>query len=164
MDFKASLGQWAIGITVAVTVLFTGIVAGQFWFIKSEDGHALPAYTVAALLLVYAISYVFMVRKYSVTDDSLVVCRPFGIRTTIPKSDITSVQVLPKGAIGNALRIFGVGGLFGYSGKFYNSKYGTMTWYRTRTDKTVLITTLKNKKIVLSPDDPEAFAQALQKK
>ena len=53
--------------------------------------------------------------------------------------------------------MFGVGGLFGYYGNFVNSTLGSMTWYATRRDKAVLITTLENKKIIVTPDSPEEF-------
>ncbi len=62
-----------------------------------------------------------------------------------------------KDKMGWAIRIFGVGGLFGYFGKFANKEMGNMTWYATRRDKTVLVTTTGNKKIIVTPDEPEAF-------
>jgi hypothetical protein len=36
-----------------------------------------------------------------------------------------------------------------------------MKWYRTRLDKTVLITTVAGRKIIVSPDDPESFVATL---
>jgi hypothetical protein len=37
-----------------------------------------------------------------------------------------------------------------------------MKWYATRMSNAVLITTGNNKKIVLTPDDPELFVKRLQ--
>lgn len=68
-----------------------------------------------------------------------------------------SAEVLEKDALYWSIRTFGVGGLFGYFGKFANAKLGNMTWYATRRDKTVLIKTAGNKKIILTPDDPNQF-------
>ena len=42
-------------------------------------------------------------------------------------------------------------------GKFANTKVGNMTWYATRRNKTVLLKTIDNKKIILTPDEPEKF-------
>jgi hypothetical protein len=64
---------------------------------------------------------------------------------------------LDKEKIGWAIRTFGVGGLFGYYGKFANTKLGSMTWYATRKDRAILVRTIDNKKIILTPDEPEKF-------
>ena len=64
---------------------------------------------------------------------------------------------LTKKKLSWAVRIFGVSGLFGYWGKFSNTKLGSMTWYSTRRNNAVLITTIYNKKIVLTPNEPEKF-------
>ncbi len=69
--------------------------------------------------------------------------------------------MLDKEKIGWAIRTFGVGSLFGYYGKFANTKLGSMTWYATRKDKTVLVRTIDNKKIILTPDEPEKFVADL---
>ena len=61
------------------------------------------------------------------------------------------------------IRTFGVGGLFGYYGQFYNSKIGSMTWYATRQNNTVLVRTIDNKNIVLTPDEPEKFVANFDK-
>lgn len=61
----------------------------------------------------------------------------------------------------NTIRIFEVGGLFGYFGKFSNKKNGVMTWYCTRRNKLVMVTT-ENEKIILSPDGSEAFIAVLR--
>ena len=56
-----------------------------------------------------------------------------------------------------SIRVFGVGGLFGYFGLFRNSRYGTMIWYATRRDQFVVIERSNGKTIVLTPDDPNLF-------
>ena len=64
--------------------------------------------------------------------------------------------------MGLTIRTFGVGGLFGYFGKFFNSKIGRLTMYGTRRNNTVLIET-DNKKIILTPDDPIEFLKHKEK-
>lgn len=73
----------------------------------------------------------------------------------IERSHIKSLQLLDKKKLKGAIRTFGVGGLFGYYGKFANSTLGSMTWYATRMDKAILIETIANKKIIVTPDEPE---------
>jgi hypothetical protein len=79
----------------------------------------------------------------------------------IDRNQIKSVELLDKEQLAWVFRTFGVGGLFGYYGKFANTKLGSMTWYATRRNKTVLIETLDNKKIILTPDEPEKFVAHL---
>ena len=72
-----------------------------------------------------------------------------------------NVELLDKERLNGSIRTFGVGGLFGYWGRFANSKIGVMTWYATRRDNAVLITKFNNKKIVLTPDEPELFVSTI---
>jgi hypothetical protein len=67
------------------------------------------------------------------------------------------VQLLDKETLSWSVRVFGVGGFFGYFGKFANTKLGTMIWYATPKDNIVLVEMLNNKKIILTPDEPEKF-------
>jgi hypothetical protein len=54
-----------------------------------------------------------------------------------------------------------MGGLFGYYGNFVNFSLGRMTWYATRRDKPVLVKTTDNRKIIVTPDDPDTFVNEL---
>lgn len=97
--------------------------------------------------------------SYSINNGDIIIQKQAG-KVIIAKSDIQSVSVISKKDIDGAIRTFGVDGLFGFFGKFSNRKLGAMTWYIKRTDKLVLITTVQ-KKIVISPDEPETFVAAL---
>ncbi len=73
----------------------------------------------------------------------------------IDRAEIKSIEQLNKEKLTRAVRIFGVAGLFGYWGEFSNTKIGSMTWYATRRDNAVLVTTIHNKKLILTPNEPE---------
>jgi Bacterial PH domain len=155
MTYKSSLDNLAKGITIGVTLLFAFIVVGQYSIIK-DAGRADPIYTTTGVLLIYFIAFAFRPIHYEVTSDKLIIRRLFAdIR--IDRAQIKSVELLNKDSIGWTIRTFGVGGLFGYFGRFSSSKLGSMTWYATRKDKTVLVRTISNEKIVLTPDEPEKF-------
>jgi hypothetical protein len=100
--------------------------------------------------------------SYEVTDEHVIVHRLF-TNVKISGSSIDSVEIIGNDKIRPALRTFGVGGLFGYYGKFASFKMGTMTLYATRRNNTVLIITKENWKIILTPDSPEAFVQELSR-
>lgn len=57
------------------------------------------------------------------------------------------------GSLIGSIRLFGVGGLFGYYGKYYNFKMGHMTLYTTQKRNRILMTMITGKKIIISPDD-----------
>lgn len=155
MTYKTSLDNLAKGVTIGVTLFFAFIIVGQYSIIK-EVGKAIPMYTTTALVLIYFIAFAFRQINYNLTSDKLIIHRLFA-DIKIERDQIKSVELLDKNNIGFTIRTFGVGGLFGYFGKFSNSKLGSMTWYATRKDKTVLVQTISNKKIILTPDEPEKF-------
>jgi hypothetical protein len=155
MTYKTSLDNLAKGITIGVTILFAFIIIGQYSIIK-DAGRTIPIYTTVALLLIYFIAFAFRPINYNLTADKLIIHRLFA-DVKINRNQIKSVELLDKEKIGWAIRTFGVGGLFGYYGKFANTKLGSMTWYATRKDRAILVRTIDNKKIILTPDEPEKF-------
>ena len=158
MNFRASLDNTAKTITILVTFLFLGII----WYGMAEASSSKGVlFTSAFLALVYIICWLLRPLRYSVTETELLIERPLG-KIRIKKEAITNISILQESNIGGAVRTFGVGGLFGYYGKYYNSAFGSMSWYVTRSDKPVLITTAKSK-ILVSPDEPQRFAQTLRK-
>lgn len=159
MKYKASLDKLAWIVTIVVTVLFVGAAALQIGLMNQIDS-IVPVTISIGLLLIYAIAFAFRPAGYTVSRDQLIIHRPLK-NVTLAKSDIQTAQVITKKDIGWAVRTFGVGGLFGYYGKFANSTIGNMTWYATRMDKPVLITTVHDKKIIVTPDEPEQFVTDL---
>ena len=57
------------------------------------------------------------------------------------------------------IRTFGVGGLFGYYGKFRNKTFGNMTWFATQQKNYLIFETTNNQKIVLTPDDTDMIKE-----
>ena len=155
MTYKTSLDNLAKGITIGVTILFAFIIVGQYSIIK-DAGRAVPIYTTVALLLIYFIAFAFRPINYTLTPDKLIIHRLF-LDVKIERNNIKSVELIEKEKISWSIRIFGVGGLFGYYGKFANTKLGSMTWYATRKDRMVLVRTIDTRKIILTPDNPDKF-------
>jgi len=60
------------------------------------------------------------------------------------------------------VRVFGNGGLFGYTGYFWNKSFGKMHWFVTQRKNYVVIDIGTKRKIVLSPDDYDGLIDALQ--
>jgi hypothetical protein len=159
MEFKTSLDKLAKVVTAVVTVLITGIIVLQLIFIQ-DFGNASSIITITTLLLSYLIAFMFRPISYVILDELLVIHRPL-LDIKIELNQIKNVQILDSQELKGTIRIFGVGGLWGYWGSFANTRIGVMKWYATRMSNAVLKTTVSNKKIVLTPDEPELFVKNL---
>ena len=156
MIFKAPLDNLAKGVTIVISILFPVIIGIQFYF--NALGPVIPICTAVGLLLIYFITYVYRPIHYQILEDKLIIHRPI-LDVKIDSKEIRSVELLDNDALRSTIRVVGVGGLFGYYGKFANKKLGMMTWYATRRDNAVLVTTTADKKIIITPDDPAKFVE-----
>lgn len=145
MIYKASLDKTALLITSLVTLMFGALIVFNF---------SLPL--AIFLILIYLICMVLKPLSYEITQDELIIRRLIK-SVRINRADIKSLELIEKATLSGTIRTFGVGGLFGWYGKFANSQLGAMNWYVTRRDKPVLIIKKDNKKILISPDQAEAF-------
>lgn len=159
MKYKTSFDKLTKLITASVTILFAVIIFGLLSnnMISSEPTSII---TISILLLTYFGVLLFRPISYTLSKAELVIIRLIN-NIKIEINNIEKVELLDDTKLKGTIRIFGVGGLFGYWGKFHNSKIGTMNWYATRRNKMVLITTIDNKKIVLTPDEAELFVSEL---
>ena len=74
--------------------------------------------------------------------------------------DVRSVAILEPNALNGSLKIFGMGGLFGYYGLFRSPTLGSYRLHATRSGGLVLVRTATHTH-VLTPDPPDDFAEAL---
>lgn len=155
MTHKASLDKFVKVTTVAINILFAVSII-SFFTVMKELGLAFTLISGIFLLLVFGLAYAYRPMSYTINDSSLIIHRPIK-DLEIERYKIVSVEVLDPEKIAYSLKTFGVGGYYGYFGKFANTKMGSMTWYATRKDNTVLVRTTEDEKIILTPDDPQAF-------
>jgi hypothetical protein len=156
MTYKASYDNLTKIVTIGVTILFAVIIFMPLIFITDGTSDQNAIYTRVALMAIYIITYGFSTKAYQITQDEVIIDRLFG-NVKIKRSEITSVEIVEKEQMGWLIRTFGVGGLFGYWGKFSSSKLGSMTWYATRKNRIILIKTINNKRFVITPDEMEQF-------
>jgi hypothetical protein len=156
MEYKASLGTTSLVIMSGVIILFVTISVFTFTRILDADTNllekAIPVFAVLLLVMIYIFCYLYRPLNYFVYRDNITLYRPFK-DVKIPISEITEIFKAAPETIKWTIRTFGNGGLFGLYGKFWNKKYGIMTWNATMTDNTIVVVTKANKKIVLTPDD-----------
>jgi hypothetical protein len=157
MKYTASLDTLAVVITACTTILFAGVIVWQYTVVQET---AMPS--IISLLLVGIYLLIFLLRPvyYMIDGQQLIVHRVLN-NVVVERSRISTVSLLEAKQVRGSIRTFGVGGLFGYFGRFYHYGIGGMTWYATRRNHLVLIVTIDGQKIIVTPDDTEAFISAL---
>jgi len=156
MEYKASLDTLAKIITIFVLLLFPFIIWTNWNLISSVPGsvtfiliHTLPTILFIAAI---AIGYIYSTKKYIIRNGDLVIVRPVKEKRILI-SDIEEARLVEKGEMFGTIRTFGVGGMFGYFGKYYNSAFGSITLYTTQKKNRIFIRTKQGNKIIISPDD-----------
>ena len=151
------------GLLVAVALATT--VTG--YYAASDAGDSPTRYLafLAPVLIAVMLVVFRLYRPVAVvlTDDELVVDRTAST-VSIPYAEIIKVSLPDNKDLRLAIRTFGNGGLFGYTGKYYKQPYGPMTWYCSQRKNFVLIETSAGKKIVVTPDERDAMVKALRER
>lgn len=157
MEFKASLDKFTKIITAIVTIVFIADIIFMLYLCR-QDKMWLPILINSFLIIVYLLVYVYRPLGYAITSGQIIIKRFIG-NVYIERENINTVTIATNQQLKGTIRIFGVGGLFGYFGKFANFELGSSTWYATRRKDLVLILTKDNKKIIISPDLKEEFVE-----
>jgi hypothetical protein len=156
MEYKASLDITSKIITGVITVLFLCILSFSSWMIFSAPAWGTDSWvhlgSGCLILGIYVFTYAYRPAGYVVEKNQLTVQRPYS-DYHLPMQEIKNISLVNKEVMKWTIRTFGVGGLFGYFGKFANRELGSMTWYATQLKNYVLIETTDNKKIIVTPDD-----------
>jgi len=163
-DYKASLDLTSKLITSAIFGMVLWLLYRILIHAQNKAINEMIGLIVVFLILsaVFVFSYLWHPKSYTVTDYSVIIQRklkPLELKI----NQINDLQEISKSDLSGTIRTFGVGGLFGYFGKFYNRKYGTMNWYVTQNKNRVLIELKNGKKYIISPDD-QKFTENLRKK
>jgi hypothetical protein len=155
--FRAPWGTTLMAVTAAtcvilVAVMLLGLITGPrdqpFWMI-----------TMIGLPLVILIACgLFMVRGYTLSNSTLYVQRLLW-STPIALDHLQSAEIVPE-AMNHSLRTWGNGGLFSFTGHFRNAKLGPYEAFVTDFKRTVVLT-FPDRKIVLSPQQPEKFVASI---
>ena len=156
MKFKASLGRTALIVTLGIITLFIVLSWAAFFGLDPESRPGL--FPFALMWIVILLCFVLRPRYYIVYEDRIIIKRLFR-SVTIPRNEIRLCRTITEKELGPLIRVFGVGGLFGYFGKFFSSSLGAVRLYATQQHNLVLLYVNKDRKILLSPDEPAAFTR-----
>lgn len=147
-------------ITLGITTLLFIVTLSQLGFFGAKPT-SLALFIAVLLGIVYAICFALSPKNYATTENAFIINKRVG-KVMVNRNEIVNVELLAKDALDRSLRTFGVGGLFGYFGKFYNKNYGKMIWYASSKTNAILITT-NAKKIVVTPQEAEKLFKDLKK-
>jgi hypothetical protein len=109
---------------------------------------------VALPLIVLTSAFLSMVSGYTLTAAALEVQRPFW-STAFPLAELLSVAGDPE-AFAGALRLFGNGGIFSFTGYFWSRKLGCYRALATDPARAVILK-FRRRTLVISPGDTQHF-------
>ncbi len=133
-------------------------VTAALWLVPGRDGWTAKAIATVLLLLVLAGTALFSVRGYRLDGRQLQVDRLLWT-TQIPLDGLCAAEVVPD-AMRRSIRLCGNGGLFAFTGWYRNRRLGIYRVLATDPAHSVVLR-FRNRRIVVTPDDPERFAAAL---
>ncbi|MBL7766165.1 MAG: hypothetical protein JNJ58_08740 [Chitinophagaceae bacterium] len=156
--FPASLDKLSKSITIAIAV---GFLVFLFVPLFVPELRYAILFQLALFLLILLVAWVYSPRSYEVNAQEILIHRKAG-DYKISRDQLASVMPLSSEDMGQAWRMFGNGGVFGYTGWFSSRKIGKMRWFVTQRNNYILLTLKDGRKMVISPDDPKGFLAAIQ--
>jgi hypothetical protein len=130
-------------------------------YLFTEMGRSIEAITITSILLIVSFSSFLVFPLYIVSDDDGIRIRTLIRTISIPFKDIDHIERLQGGerlfGIKNAVRIFGVGGVFGFIGLFRMKGIGNFWSYITDEKNAFIIYRTNGLPIAISVSDPDEF-------
>jgi Bacterial PH domain len=154
IEFAAPWGvQLKRASVFSVAVLGVVFCAGLF-SLGAEASWFASSVLLMLPIAVLAGALPFVVRGYVLLDDALVVER-LGWRTRLPLAGLESVGGDVE-AMRGSIRLLGNGGLFSFTGEFWNRRLGRYRALATDPERAVVLR-YPNRTIVITPHDPQHF-------
>ena len=159
--------------------MILGVLTEIYYVSKGMD--VTVAIIVSAVLLAVAFSCFFVFPLYIISDDEGIGVRTLARTIRIPFENIDHIErmddkhplFINNGKIGkatlgfsyqwgmfsagNTIRLFGIGGVFGYIGWFRTKGIGTFLSYVTDEKNAFLIYRIKGKPVAISVTEPDEF-------
>ena len=174
---QSKMVKWITAIFILAMVL--GVLTEIYYVSKGMD--VTVAIIVSAVLLAVAFSCFFVFPLYIISDDEGIGVRTLARTIRIPFENIDHIErmddkhplFINNGKIGkatlgfsyqwgmfsagNTIRLFGIGGVFGYIGWFRTKGIGTFLSYVTDEKNAFLIYRIKGKPVAISVTEPDEF-------
>jgi hypothetical protein len=148
-----------VSILITFNVLLFGLfllIGPNLSFVENREGSIILQSAGALLLLMTIVFYLLSPRAYGFDKEYLFIGRMIA-PLRIPLSEITNVRMPDTKELSWAIRTFGNGGLFGYTGRYYTKHIGKMNWQCTRRSNFVVIERINKVPLIISPEEPAKF-------
>jgi len=157
-QFRAPWSKSLIVASIFATLVCLGVTYGM-WTLPMDGSLQSLRFGLGLLpLAVILICALFMVRSYSIANNTLLVHRPFW-KTHVSLRELQSVKFDPT-ATHRSIRTFGNGGFFSFTGYFRNKELGSYRAFMTDRRRAVVLR-FPSSVIVISPDRPEDFVNKI---
>lgn len=160
VKYKATLGTTSIVITIGTSLLLGCLIAFfLYWAILSNEVvlSIVFAFTIIGILALYLLTYLYRPIHYIVDVNHLIIKRT--IRDVkIPIDEIKNAFIVRRESMKWTTRVGGNGGLFGFYGDFKND-FGPMKWYATKLGNYIMVETIDNNRIVITPDNTDMIKE-----
>lgn len=158
MDFKTSFDAQTRAMTWAGCGVFGVLAIQRLYAYSLSPREPVDALATALEILIFVAVpfsvYLFSPLGYSVRNGALVIHRPVK-PVVIPLTEIQNVEILaPEDITAPSFRVFGVGGLFGYYGLFFQNDLGVVRYYLRNKKNPMVIDTASRGRLLISPDSP----------
>ena len=157
MIYKNSFDRTTKVISTLTCLLLISLVV-KFWF--DDIGLIINMIMTVLFAFLLLLSYAWSPNQFE-TDALNITIRKMWNPIVIPRETIIESRLIEADDISGSVRLMGSGGLFGYYGKFNNSKLKTYNLQAGNRVNLVLIKTT-DKTYVLTPDNREAFLKDVQ--
>jgi hypothetical protein len=155
MDYKTSLDAPSKALTWGGCALFGMLSLYQLYTYSRSPRETVDAAAAVVQIAIFAgivlVAWLYSTQGYSVRDGELVIHRPWK-PVTIPLSDIRSVHLVSPQDTFSGLRVFGVGGLFGYYGTFFLPGLGGFVRFYLRNRENPILLDTTRGRLLVSPD------------
>lgn len=162
---KVSLSQTVRLITWIVTpiiVIFGLLIpVRDFMYTPSPTMQILFGCVIVIVLLSLG-AILLYAPKEIILDDTWLTLIKGGGKLTVAYADIEEIRMYDPRNTGN-IRVFGIGGIYGYIGRFYNRDIGYYTSYVGDYSQAFLIRTKKGRKYLFSCDNAAHIVKEIEK-
>lgn len=146
-------------ITIFILAICIGIPITSFNRLYHQGADTWAIFLLFIPVLIAVGSFFFAIRSYVITDSQIIV-NHIGWNRTFDIDQLTKATYEPHVTAGS-VRVWGNGGLFSFSGYFRNSTLRSYRAYMTNAADAVVLR-FGEDIVVISPDDPEKFVEALK--
>lgn len=165
LPFVWSRRVWAV--TFGFFVIWVGVSGVLAFEVYKSSCDVEAIVSLVAFVLLMLVTMIvcegYAPQRLEIGREHITIVRRFG-SVTIERYTIRRIEPLHDGALRLAVRKFGVGGLFGFFGKFYSRKIGAFDLYATRSENLFLLHLSDDRKVVISCAEPQIIKELYEDK